>query len=176
MLWRQEDSQGESQLAVVAAWMAVRILAESAASPLWGMPANVTLEFIRCETEQPVDDMMLGTSVGGFVYIQAKHTLVLSRQPNSELSGALYQFVRQYLACREASDGSNRWERPLDPSLDRLVLAVGPGSSGPIRVHLSSVISRSRRLVAGQIVADSATNTDEGNALDVMREHSDGRG
>ena len=155
----------------VAAWMAVRILAESAASPLWGLRANTTLEFIRCETEQPVDDIMLGTSLGGFVFIQAKHSLVLSRQRDSELAGALNQFVRQYLAHREASGGRNSWERPLNPSIDRLVLAVGPGSSAPVRMHLSSVLGRARRLVAGQVIAGVATNADEVDALDVIREH-----
>jgi hypothetical protein len=49
----------------VAAWMAVRILAEQDASPPWNLLDNVTLEFLRCETEQPVDDLLVGTSEGG---------------------------------------------------------------------------------------------------------------
>jgi len=48
-----------------AAWLAVRILAERAASPPWGLPAGVTLEALRCETEQPVDDVLTTTSVPG---------------------------------------------------------------------------------------------------------------
>src|SRR5258708_7155653 len=46
----------------VAAWLAVRILAEQDAPPLWDLSAGSTLEFLRCETEQPVDDVMVGTS------------------------------------------------------------------------------------------------------------------
>jgi hypothetical protein len=44
----------------VAAWLAVRILAEGNAGPLWDLSSSSTVEFIRCETEQPVDDIMIG--------------------------------------------------------------------------------------------------------------------
>ena len=154
-----------------AAWMAVRILAGTAASPLWGLPADATLEFIRCETEQPVDDILLGTSHGGFVFIQAKHSLDLSRQQTSELAGALNQFVRQFLAHSEVSKGQSRWERPLDPSLDRLVLVVGPGSSAPVREQVRSVLDRARRFVPGQVIANMATNVAEVRAWEIIREH-----
>lgn len=39
----------------VAAWRCVRILAEQDAASLWGLPEDVTFDFIRCETEQPVE-------------------------------------------------------------------------------------------------------------------------
>jgi hypothetical protein len=59
----------------VAAWLAVRILAEQNASPIWDLSTSSTLEFLRCETEQPVDDVMVGTSDGGHAFIQVKRSV-----------------------------------------------------------------------------------------------------
>lgn len=55
-----------------AAWLAVRILADTNAGPLWDWPNSSTIEFIRCETEQPVHDIMVGTSEGWLAFLQAK--------------------------------------------------------------------------------------------------------
>ena len=82
----------------VTAWIAVHILAERGISPPWGLPGEVTLEWFRCETEQPVDDLMVGTSHDGVVLAQIKPTLQLSPRPDSPLAAALDQCVRQLLA------------------------------------------------------------------------------
>lgn len=52
----------------VASWLAVRILAESGAQPLWDWPAHSSLKILRCETEQPVDDILVTTSDGDVGY------------------------------------------------------------------------------------------------------------
>src|SRR5215471_17272706 len=83
----------------VAAWMAVRILAEQDASPPWHLPDHVTLEFLRCETEQPVDDLLVGTSEGGHAFAQIKHGLRLEKAASSPLALAVDQFVRQFIVC-----------------------------------------------------------------------------
>src|SRR5215510_15445105 len=80
------------------AWVAVHILAEKGLSPPWGLPGEVTLEWVRCETEQPVDDLMVGTSHDGVILAQIKHTLQLSSRAGSPLASALDQCVRQYIA------------------------------------------------------------------------------
>lgn len=54
----------------VAAWFAFRVLAEDAASRPWDFSAST--DFLRCETEQPVDDLLLGLSDSGFVFAQVK--------------------------------------------------------------------------------------------------------
>jgi len=120
----------------VTAWVAVRILAEKEVSLPWDLPVTVTLEWLRCETEQPVDDLLVGTSEGGLVFSQIKHTLQLSVAVNSDLASAFSQFVRQFVAYRATAPGKRPWERPLDPVRDRLVLITGPGSSLQIRDHL----------------------------------------
>src|SRR5438105_1205080 len=115
----------------VGAWLAVRILAEHGAPLPWGLAdANGSLEFLRCQTEQPVDDLLVGTSSGGFAFIQAKTTVNLSADSNSELGSAIAQFVRQYIANASHKNGEGRpWERPLDPSKDRLVLVTTSNAS-----------------------------------------------
>src|SRR4051794_12090121 len=75
----------------VVAWIAVQILAEQATSPSWDLPASVTLELLRCETDQPVDDVLVGTSDAGFGFGQAKHSLNLEASPRSDLASAIDQ-------------------------------------------------------------------------------------
>src|SRR5262249_46865800 len=94
----------------VAAWFATRILAERDASPSLGLPADISLEFLRCETEQPVDDLMIGTSAGGHLFIQVKHSLSLERAENSAISSSISQFVRQFNAYRGIVNGKRSWE------------------------------------------------------------------
>jgi hypothetical protein len=58
----------------VAAWIAVRILAEKDATEIWGL--NDSFTFIRCETEQPVDDILIGIGRKGFAFLQTKRTSI----------------------------------------------------------------------------------------------------
>lgn len=167
----QATSAGTSYQDRVAAWLAVRVLAESAASPLWHLSADVSFEFVRCETEQAVDDIMVGTSADGFIFIQAKHTVTLSPRSTSDLAKALQQYVQRHLAFRGSSQGLRRWERPLDPATDRLVLVVGPHSSASIREDLPAILRRARRLVRGQPISDSAQNANESRVFDVIEAH-----
>lgn len=155
----------------VAAWLCVRILAEQEAAPLWGLPADVTLDFIRCETEQPVDDILVGTSHGGHAFIQVKHTVTSSSTKDSALAATLEQFVRQFLAYRSGTLGKNRWERPLDVNLDRLVLATSSRSSAPVTEHLPSALMRLRALSPDQSIDDAASNAEQQKALAVVRTH-----
>jgi hypothetical protein len=63
--------------------MATRTLAEADASPLWTLPTSSTVEFIRCETEHPVHDVMMGISDGGLAFVQVKRALSLERSAES---------------------------------------------------------------------------------------------
>ncbi|QEI05670.1 ATP-binding protein [Pigmentiphaga aceris] len=100
-------------------------------------------EWIRFETEAPVDDLLIKTSDGGYVAVQAKTSASLSEEPNSPLSKTIMQFVRHWFVARQG-DGSMGWNRPLDPARDRLVLVVSPQASGQVRDHLPAAL----RLVA----------------------------
>lgn len=103
------------------------------AAPLW----------MRFETEAPVDDILVATSAGGFVAIQAKTSVSASRDLASPFGKTVAQFVRHWLACRDG-DGSLQWNRPLDRQKDCLVLAVGPETPGGIR----GVMAEALRLAA----------------------------
>ncbi|MCK4857214.1 MAG: AAA family ATPase, partial [candidate division Zixibacteria bacterium] len=153
------------------AWVAVQILAEKDASPPWNLPVDTTLDWLRCETEQPVDDLMVSTSTEGVVFGQIKHTLNLTRSSDSDLASALDQFVRQFITHRTISAGTRPWERHLDPDRDRFVIITGPRSSKPIKEHLPVVLNRLHGLVQGQRLEDAAVNDKEQRVLSVVTGH-----
>lgn len=155
----------------VAAWLAVRILAEQDASPLWGLPAASTLEFLRCETEQPVDDIMIGTSDGGHAFIQVKRSLSMDTSEESALASTINQFVRQFLTYRGTTTGARPWERPLDAERDRLILVTSSRSPSSVREHLRSTLRRLRSLTPDQTIEEGATNIPERSALDALMIH-----
>ncbi len=125
----------------VAAWFAVLILAEAEASPVAELPANITLEFLLAETIQPTDDLNIGNSVGGRIFVQAKTSLPLSASAGAALRKVIDQFVRQFVQGCPGPDGQSR---PLDISRDRLLLAVSQGAPATIRDGLRSLLGRLR--------------------------------
>lgn len=98
-----------------------------------------TPEWVRFETEAPVDDLLVKTSSGGFVAIQAKTTAFLSEDVGSPLGKTVAQFVRHWRVSNQG-DGSMEWNRPLDPARDRLVLAVSPQASAQVRDDLPAAL------------------------------------
>lgn len=155
----------------VAAWVATHILAEQDAAPRWGLPAATTLEFLRCETGLPVDDLLVGTRDNGFSFIQAKLTIQLSNKPDSVFASVVDQFVGQFIACQTATTSPRLWDRPLGRVKDRLLLITGPNSSAPVRIHLAAALKRLSSLAPGQPVEDAAVNSAETKALNIIREH-----
>lgn len=155
----------------VAAWTCVRILAERDVTPLWRLKTDVTFDYIRCETGQPVDDLLVGTSEGGHAFINVKHTVIKSRAADSALGSAVDQFVRQFISHKGKSEGARPWGRQLDPNVDRLVLFISPKSSGAIKTHLPRVLMRLRDLPPHGGAGASATNREEEEVLAVVREH-----
>jgi hypothetical protein len=154
----------------VAAWTAVHLLAEQEATPPWDLPPHTVLEFIRCETEQPVDDLLVGSSEGGYAFVQVKRRLNLETSPTSDLASTLDQFVRQVLSGRSTVRSDRPWERELEADRDRLVLATSSDSSGRIREQLPLVLGRLRTLLSGQPLEDAAANEHERAVLNVVRD------
>lgn len=148
-----------------AAWLATRVLAETNAALPWALPATVTLDMIRCEQSQPIDDILSGTSAGGFLYFQSKRSLSVSSDQGSEFDSVFDQFVRQFVACRNRTAAGRAWARPADAARDRFVLVVGPTATGPVKVGLSAVLNRLRGLAPGQPIGDAATNEEERRVL-----------
>ena len=116
----------------------MNILSQCPVDDALGLGAAVPL-WMRFETDAPVDDILVATSADGFIAVQAKTSVSLSTTATSEFAKTVRQFVRHWLACRDGT-GAQRWDRPLDPQRDRLVLAVGPNASASIRVHLPAAL------------------------------------
>jgi hypothetical protein len=98
---------------------------------------------IRCETEAPIDDILLETAAGGCIFIQAKSTIHFSRNLDSPLGKTAEQFVRQWILCASGT-GKRRWDRHLSVQNDRFVLAVGPGSSATVTEDLALALRAAR--------------------------------
>lgn len=123
-----------------------------------------TPEWVRFETEAPVDDLLVKTSDGGFVAIQAKTTASLSDDAGSPLGKTITQFVRHWHVSNQG-DGSMDWNRPLDPAHDRLVLAVGPQASAQIRYDLPAALRLASQSGGG------ALNDAQQRAYEVFASH-----
>lgn len=127
------------------------VLELGAAVPVW----------IRFETEAPVDDILVATSQGGFIAVQAKTTVNLSSGADGGLAKTVQQFIRYWLVCRDGQ-GEQLWDRSLDPSKDRLVLAVGPTAPASIRVDLPAALRSYSQ------PSPSALTQDQKRALEVF--------
>lgn len=127
------------------------VLELGAAVPVW----------VRFETEAPVDDILVATSSGGFIAVQAKTTVNLSSGAQGGLAKTVQQFVRHWLVCRDGR-GEQFWDRRLDPNMDRLVLAVGPTTPASIRVDLPAALRSYSQ------PSPSALTQDQQKALDVF--------
>src|SRR5271166_225591 len=156
----------------VAAWLAVRILSEADVDPIWSYPSSSTLEFIRCETEQPVDDIMVGISDRGLALLQVKHSLSMERTAGSAFGKSVDQFVRQMLRPGGPNPHPDKpWERAIDFIRDRLVLVVGRTASLTITSVLPTVLQKIRFLSENASLSDSTDTEAEKDALSVTSNH-----
>jgi len=124
----------------VAAVIAIYGLAEESL-PSMDLPGAATLTSVELETNAPVDDILVGTSAGGFCFINVKKGVGISDDTKSPLGSVLDQFVRQWIACKAAS-GIRKWERSLDPEKDRLVLITGGTGSQSLVSAVSNILRR----------------------------------
>lgn len=127
----------------LGAFFAISILCAEELDQRFGL-GTARGSWLRFETEAPVDDLLVATTAGGYIAIQAKTTASLSKDPASPFGRTIDQFVRHWHACAQG-DGSLGWNRPLDPERDRLVLAVGPAASETIKTTLPSALRQYRQ-------------------------------
>lgn len=152
------DFQGRLGAAVACA-----ILAEREAAPWWGWPEAETLETVYLETAEEADDLLVTNSRGDRAWVQAKLRLNLGKTADSHLAEALGQLVRQTFLAEQAG-------KPLTHG-DRLVLAVGSGSSSRITDDLPRILEKVRGLAAGASTKDAANTGTEEEILDVVTDH-----
>jgi hypothetical protein len=153
--------------ALIAAAMTVGMLAETEYEPPWHWPRTDTIEAVRAETGEETDDIWVLTATGGRGFVQAKTSVSLSATESSEFGKSIRQFVDQYIAGRDRVDG----RAPLDRRRDRLVLAIGPATGAPVRVHLASVLDRLNTWPADRPIKDASANAGEARALSILTDH-----
>jgi len=110
---------------------------------------------VRFETEAPLDDGAVETDAGGWLFIQAKTGFNLSAGPKSELRKTAGQIVRQW---QLAIHGKKKrgWDRPLDVTKDRFVIAAGPNSARSITHKLARALDACRATYSAPLPQDQA--------------------
>jgi SpoVK/Ycf46/Vps4 family AAA+-type ATPase len=151
---------GVSFQAEVGAMFGVQLLGERRMDVRLGL-GDVRVRSLRFETEAPVDDILAETDSGGWVFVQAKSALTLSAQSDSELGHVADQIVRQYHASAQG-DGARGWDRPLQPGLDRILIAVGRGAAATITDHLAAALNAMQASSAAPLPGNQR------NALDLF--------
>ena len=102
-------------------------------------PDAKVVSFAMEQQDLPVDDILIATSNGGYVAVQAKIGLSLSKTQGSRFHDTIAQFVKHWRACARGG-GKRGWDRPLDPATDRLVVAVDPTSKSTVRQVLPKAL------------------------------------
>ncbi len=146
----------------LGASLATAILAEALEPPPWGWPSSSTLEALEAESGEEVDDLRVTNSFGSSAYIQAKLRLSLSSSESSDFASMISSFVRQYIGEGQEPFGAD----------DRLVLVVGPGTSGLIREDLARLIERSKGLPADRTLDSMAGSERERKAVKALLAHA----
>ena len=111
----------------------------------FGLNEDAEIREIFFESENPVDDIALVTSMGN-VFIQAKRSINLSARLDSEFSGVVKQFISQYL--KENND------------THKYVLAVSPSASSKIIRDLRK-LTESARLNGAPTTSNPLSKSEE---------------
>ena len=86
----------------VATLFAAWLLSDRAIDHRLGL-ANATVASVAVEADSPVDDLLVATSDGGYVAVQAKFGLSLSDIRGSRFHDTITQFVNHWLAGARAT-------------------------------------------------------------------------
>ena len=123
---------------------------------------NAMVSSLAGETDSPVDDLLIATSEGGYVAVQAKTGLSLSPRRGSRFHDTIKQFVNHWIAGARG-DGALGWDRSVDPAIDRLVVAVDAKTPLTVRRDLPAALQHLREPGSAALAADKQ------HALDVFR-------
>lgn len=114
---------------------------------------NAKVMSLAAEADSPVDDLLVATSEGGYVAVQAKTGLTLSKTRGGRFYETIAQFVNYWLAGARGA-GELGWDRQLDPTIDRLVVAVDPSSAATVRLDLAAALRYLREPGSADLAAD----------------------
>jgi hypothetical protein len=144
----------------VAAFFAASSLSENAAFP--GLPPS-PIESIRCETGEPLADILLTFENGGIAFIEVKRTIQLT---TTRMKPVLSQVIQQYIASDQGTHGGKfPWRRILDPTQDRILLVTSSESPEAVTKHLAACLSRIGPGAGPEVLATVAQNDLEDTAF-----------
>jgi hypothetical protein len=144
----------------VAAFFAVSCLSESIAGP-W-LPRS-PVQSVRCETGEPLADILLTFENDGIAFVEVKRTIQLT---TTRMKPVLSQVVQQYVVSDQgASGGKFPWRRILDPSQDRIMLLTSSESPENLTKHLAACLSRIGPEAGPEILPTVALNEQETHAF-----------
>lgn len=142
------------------AFFAASCLAE--VIPVPGLPRS-PVQSIRCETGEPLADILLTFENDGLAFIEVKRTVQLI---SSRLKPVLSQVIQQYLVSEQGTNGGKLpWRRVLDPSRDRLMLLTSSESSESVTKHLAACLARVGPGAAPEILPTVPLNEKETRAF-----------
>jgi hypothetical protein len=125
-----------------AASLAASLLASEPPPNSWGLGAGVGLTNVLIEQDTAVDDIVCETSLGGFVFIQAKRSLTVSAKVGSPLVKAIYDAVDLLLDFEQQLTRLGHPPRSMDFEKDLIVIGVGKGA--PVIAGLTELNRRAR--------------------------------
>jgi hypothetical protein len=121
----------------VAAYFAACCLAERVALPEL---SSSPIKSIRCETGEPLADILLTLEDGNVIFVEVKRSMELGA---ARMTPLVTHLVEQYLVSTQGTSGGKfPWRRPLDPARDRLFLVTSSDSPAKLTQHLSACLSR----------------------------------
>ena len=123
------------------------------------------------QTGRPVDDVGVVTDGEGWVMVQAKKGLNLSSSPVGALAEALGQLVDVVAVGVPDRPPLQDGRRPIDASVDRVLVLADDRAPKTVRVALAKVTDRLAGWSEGVPLDEVATNKDEREALSALREH-----
>lgn len=144
----------------VAAFFAACSLSETLALPI--LPQAI-IESIRCETGEPLADILLTLENGGIAFIEIKRSISLTE---TRMKPVLSQVIQQYLASgKDTNDGRFPWRRTLDSSKDRLLLVTSAESPENVIKHLAACLVRIGPYSTPDVLSTVPKNEQERRAL-----------
>ena len=82
------------------------------------------IRVIRCESGEPVGDILLELADGALLFIEVKRSIRLS---DGRFADLVEQLIKQFIACEQSlSNDSKPWRRPLRSGIDRLQIITAP--------------------------------------------------
>ncbi|MFI0483036.1 hypothetical protein [Actinomadura sp. 9N215] len=150
------------------AWFAAHLLTEDRL-PGWAFGHRVV--GVGSQTARPVDDVGAVTDAGGWLMVQAKKRLQLTRAEDGALAEALRQLVDAVIGEVPSSPPNQHMLRSLDRNLDRVLLLGDEHAPATVRDHLARVTDRLRTHPEAVPLEEAATNKPERDALSVLLAH-----